>query len=113
MHRSRRPAVVRGSHVATMARSNSSVTGGALRTAVRFAHSFLYSFSMPRACCVPGFFSSGIQVRTADMAALMAFGARPSSMRWATYSMYVALVHGRATRPCSAHQEANLLRCER
>lgn len=47
-----------------MARSSSSVIGGALRTVVRFAHVFLYSFSMPRACFALGFWSSGIQVRS-------------------------------------------------
>ncbi|MFF5728224.1 hypothetical protein [[Kitasatospora] papulosa] len=65
---------------------------------------------MPRACFVPGFWSSGIQVRIAGMAALMAFEERPSSMRWTTYSTYVAVVHGRATRPSLSHQAANLLR---
>jgi hypothetical protein len=69
-----------------MARSRASVRGGVFRTAVRLPHSFLYSFSIPRACFVPGFMSSGIAVRTADIAALIAFGERPSSMRWATYS---------------------------
>jgi hypothetical protein len=89
----------RRSQVSTMARSIASVIGGALRARFRLPHSLRYSASMPRSSAVPGFLSSGIQVRTPLMYVRIVFGAISRAMRLATHSTYVAVAQGRSTRP--------------
>jgi len=87
---------------------------GAFLTRCRLFQLLAYSLMRPLTTRVPGLASSGCMARTADLWARRVFGLYLSrAMRAAMYSMYVAVVHGTATRPISAHHRSNMPCCER